>query len=179
MADKTVSDGESRKSDRKRRYSDSTEPCSIASECKRLCSSGENTPGSSLDVMDLPPRLSNWERKHIEDLNISILYVPNARPLDLIQCGEIDDKNETDEIVKLKKYVQRSRIMANLGSLGHSYTCFSELSSESLWPMAADDDENISMIPPGVLEQHMIWFYRYIYTHLYEFCSYKGPRSGG
>ncbi|KAK3093368.1 hypothetical protein FSP39_014638 [Pinctada imbricata] len=111
--------------------------------------------------LDLPWRLSKWERKHIENLNISIVYVPNSKPLDLIQCGEIENKEETERINELKKYVQKSPVMANLRSLDHLYTSFSDLSSETLWEMAPNDDEKISMIPTWVPEKHMIWFYRF------------------
>ncbi|XP_062599410.1 uncharacterized protein LOC134260893 isoform X2 [Saccostrea cucullata] len=107
----------------------------------------------------LPLRLSKWERKHIENLNISIVHVPDTKPLDLIQCGETENNEETAKINELKKYVQKSPIMAHLRSLDHLYTSFSELSSESLWEMAPNDDEKISMIPTWIPEKHMIWFY--------------------
>lgn len=123
----------------------------------------QSIPGKCLTKiasLDLPPRLSNWERKHIENLNISIVHVPDTKPLDLIQCGETENNEETEKINELKKYVQKSPIMAHLRSLDHLYTSFSELSSESLWEMAPNDDEKISMIPTWVPENHMIWFYR-------------------
>lgn len=123
----------------------------------------QSIPGQCLTKiasLDLPPRLSKWERKHIENLNISIVHVPDMKPLDLIQCGETKNYEETEKINDLKKYVLKSPMMAHLRSLDHLYTSFSELSSESLWEMAPNDDEKMSMIPTWVPEQHMLWFYR-------------------
>ncbi|XP_061179274.1 uncharacterized protein LOC133187898 isoform X3 [Saccostrea echinata] len=109
--------------------------------------------------IDLPPQLSKWERKHIENLNISIMFVPNLKPLDFLQSGEIENHEENEMIRELKKYVLKSPLMTRLKYLQHTYTSFSELSSEDLWEMAPHDDEKISFIPTWVPENHMIWFY--------------------
>lgn len=191
-------------SSKKRRLSDSTESSSVSPECKRLCSVTKNTPGSSdrdedgapkhstesedslsipgkkltkIASLDLPPKLNKWERKHIENLNISIVYAPNTKPLDLIQCGEIKNYEETEKIIELKKYIQKSPIMANLRSLDHVYTSFSELSSKSLWEMAPDEDKKLSLIPAWVPEQHMIWFYRYTSNIFYMKLRFLGGMS--
>uniref|UniRef100_K1QF13 Uncharacterized protein n=1 Tax=Magallana gigas TaxID=29159 RepID=K1QF13_MAGGI len=58
---------------------------------------------TKLASLDLPLRLSKWERKHIENLNISIVHVPDTKPLDLIQCGETENNEETEKINELKK----------------------------------------------------------------------------
>ncbi|KAK3103034.1 hypothetical protein FSP39_015928 [Pinctada imbricata] len=176
-------------SDRKRSLSDVSESRSTPPKCKRHCSSSESsnehsTPQAqksfgtesdsdedSLSIhikqltkmtsIELPPTLCQWERKHIENLNISVVYAPILRPLDLIQSGEINNREETEKIDELKKYVQKSPIMTNLRSLDHLYTSFSDLSSENLWEMAPNDDEKISMIPTWLPERHMTWFYRF------------------
>uniref|UniRef100_A0A8W8NV19 Uncharacterized protein n=1 Tax=Magallana gigas TaxID=29159 RepID=A0A8W8NV19_MAGGI len=62
---------------------------------------------TKLASLDLPLRLSKWERKHIENLNISIVHVPDTKPLDLIQCGETENNEETEKINELKKAVIR------------------------------------------------------------------------
>eukprot|EP00105_Crassostrea_gigas_P025245 XP_011445751.1 PREDICTED: uncharacterized protein LOC105341109 [Crassostrea gigas] len=124
----------------------------------------QSVPGNCLikiASLELPSRLSEWERKHIEKLNISIVHVPDTKPLDLIQCGETKNYEETEKINELKKYVQKSPLMGHLRSLDHLYTPFTELSSESLWEMAPNDDEKVSMIPTWVPEHHMLWFYRF------------------
>ncbi|XP_052678011.1 uncharacterized protein LOC128159019 isoform X2 [Crassostrea angulata] len=124
----------------------------------------QSVPGNCLTKiasLELPSRLSELERKHIEKLNISIVHVPDTKPLDLIQCGETKNYEETEKINELKKYVQKSSMMGHLRSLDHLYTSFTELSSESLWEMAPNDDEKISMIPTWVPEQHILWFYRF------------------
>nr|XP_034322714.1 uncharacterized protein LOC109620818 [Crassostrea gigas] len=68
---------------------------------------------TKLASLDLPLRLSKWERKHIENLNISIVHVPDTKPLDLIQCGETENNEETEKINELKKFHCQAQDFSN------------------------------------------------------------------
>lgn len=120
----------------------------------------------------IPHNLSNWERTHIEKLNIKVSFQPDISPLQLIsrqiqktglEISEVrrkDSDEEEKKIASLVKYVQQSKFMEMLAKL--NYTTFDELSRNSLkgLDMYADDRYLCSFIPDGLPESLKLWFYR-------------------
>ncbi|XP_062603914.1 uncharacterized protein LOC134265709 [Saccostrea cucullata] len=124
------------------------------------------------DLM-VPQNLSDWERKHIENLNINVSFRPDISPLDLIhrkiqktglQICEVrrlaSDEGE-EKIASLVKYVQQSKFMEMLAKI--NYVTFGDLSRKSLrgLDMYADDRYQCSFIPDEVPESLKLWFYRF------------------
>lgn len=105
------------------------------SRCKRVCSANENSMTSDQDKSSsmsgreyinnfitrglltiipyhsIPQRLSEWKRKHIENLKISILYTQNIKPLSLLECGKIMNYADAEKMPKLKNICRNVEII--------------------------------------------------------------------
>ncbi|XP_061179273.1 uncharacterized protein LOC133187898 isoform X2 [Saccostrea echinata] len=139
--------------------SDATEESrsSERAECSPLkvtCQCETGTDSLTTESEDSPDQIEIRHRKQTHKFS-SIDLPPQ------LSNGEIENHEENEMIRELKKYVLKSPLMTRLKYLQHTYTSFSELSSEDLWEMAPHDDEKISFIPTWVPENHMIWFYRF------------------
>ncbi|XP_061185645.1 uncharacterized protein LOC133193717 [Saccostrea echinata] len=124
----------------------------------------------------VPHNLSDWEKKHIENLNIKVSYRPDISPLQLInrtiqktglqifEVRRLDPDEEEKKIVSLVKYVQQSKFMEMLSKI--NYLTFRDLSRKSLkgLDMYADDRYQCSFIPDELPESLKLWFYRF-HTH--------------
>ena len=120
----------------------------------------------------IPHDINNWERKHIEKLNIKVSFRPDISPLQLIsrkiqktgltksEVQRIESNEEEKKITSLLNYVQQSKFIEMLGRI--SYTTFNDLCMNSLigLDMYADDRYQCSFIPDGLPENLKLWFYR-------------------
>lgn len=120
----------------------------------------------------IPNDLSNWDRKHLEKLNIKVSFQPDMSPSQLIvrkiqktglQIHEVR-KMETDEeekkIASLVTYLKQSKFMEMLAKI--NYTTFDDVNRNSMRgiDMYADDRYMCSFIPDGLPENLKLWFYR-------------------
>lgn len=119
----------------------------------------------------IPNNLSNWDRKHLDKLNITVSFQPDMSPLKLIrkiqktglqihEVRKMKSDEEEKKIASLVTYVKQSKFMEMLAKI--NYTTFDEVNRNCMRgiDMYADDRYMCSFIPDGLPENLKLWFYR-------------------
>ncbi|XP_065932032.1 uncharacterized protein [Magallana gigas] len=135
-----------------------------------------STDHSVLSQSTLPEKLSNWTRKHIEDLNIKTAYQPDTTPFTLITrpvpcTGEIGirvltydvegiknrEKEKKKKVSILADFVKRSGFLDMIQNLNCS--SFEELNIDSMLKLNSYKDS--CFLPKGLPENLEAWFRRF------------------
>lgn len=136
-----------------------------------------STDHSVLSQSTLPEKLSNWTRKHIEDLNIKTAYQPDTTPFTLITrpvpcTGEIGirvltydvegiknrEKEKKKKVSILADFVKRSGFLDMIQNLNCS--SFEELNIDSMLKLNSYKDS--CFLPKGLPENLEAWFRRQV-----------------
>lgn len=134
-----------------------------------------STDQSVLSQSTLPDKLSNWTRKHIEDLNIKTAFQPDTTPFTLITrpvpcTGEIGirvltydvegiknrEKEKKKKVSILADFVKRSGFLDMIHNLNCS--SFEELNIDSLLKINSYKDS--CFLPKGLPDNLEAWFRR-------------------
>lgn len=141
----------------------------------QLISLQSNNNSSDNDQISFPNNLRNWDRKHLEKLNIKVSFQPDTSPLQLIrkiqktglqihEVRKMEADEEEKKIALLVTYVKQSKFMEMLAKI--NYTTFDDVNRNCMRgiDMYADDRYMCSFIPDGLPKNLKLWFYRF-HTH--------------
>lgn len=130
-----------------------------------------NNNSSDNDQISFPNNLRNWNRKHLEKLNINVSFQPDTSPLQLIrkiqktglqihEVRKMEADEEEKKIALLVTYVKQSKFMEMLAKI--NYTTFDDVNRNCMRgiDMYADDRYMCSFIPDGLPKNLKLWFYR-------------------
>lgn len=137
----------------------------------QLISLQSNNNSSDNDQISFPNNLRNWDRKHLEKLNIKVSFQPDTSPLQLIrkiqktglqihEVRKMEADEEEKKIALLVTYVKQSKFMEMLAKI--NYTTFDDVNRNCMRgiDMYADDRYMCSFIPDGLPKNLKLWFYR-------------------